>query len=438
MRLLAWLVSSLIFVVVVVGVAGVAALSYFSRDLPDYTQLADYEPPVTTRLYAADGRLLAQYAIENRAFVPVGAIPEHVIQAFISAEDKSFYRHDGIDYRGIIRAAITNLRSLGSDRRLVGASTITQQVAKNFLLSNEVSFERKIREALLALRIERTYSKDRILELYLNQIYLGRNSFGVAAAALNYFNKSLPELTLAEAAYLAGLPKAPNNYHPTREPEAAVTRRNYVIDRMLQDGAITAADAAAARAAPLEVYERSTTEVVDASYFAEEVRREIQQIFGGEALYGGGLTVRTTIDPALQDIADRTLRQGLINYDRRHGWRGPIARLESFDDWPTQLAAIEAPSGSEDWQLATVLELEDGRALIGLADRQRGHIPMAELEWARPWRPNQRLGPAPRGSRVSVPAAPRTRRSGRTRCAGRPAGPRPTRSTAGPASSARR
>ena len=213
----------------------------------------------------------------------------------------------GVDFVGIIRAAVTNVRNLGSDRRPVGASTITQQVAKNFLLSNEVSYERKIREALLALRIEQAFTKDQILELYLNEIYLGRNSYGVAASALNYFNKPLTELSVAEAAYLAGLPKAPRNYHPIHRREAAIARRNYVIDRMVEDGALTSMMAAAARAVPLDVYERAATEFITADYFAEEVRRELQDIYGDEALYKGGLSVRTSVDPRLQEIATRTL-----------------------------------------------------------------------------------------------------------------------------------
>ena len=396
MRLIGWAISSVVFLVLVAVLGVLGALAYFGRDLPDYSQLADYEPPVTTRLYAGTGGLIAEYAVENRLFVPIAAIPDHVLQAFVSAEDQHFYDHPGVDVLGIVRAAITNIRNIGSNRRLVGASTITQQVAKNFLLTNEVSFTRKIREILLALRIEQTLSKDRILELYLNEIYLGRGSYGVAAAALNYFNRSLPELTLAQAAFLAGLPKAPNNYDPLTQTEAALARRDYVIDRMLEDGAITEADAEAARAEPLEVYQADETEVIAADYFSEEVRRALQTLYGDAALYGGGLTVRTTLEPRLQEIAERTLREGLIAYDRRHGWRGPTARMDGFDGWADRLAEIETPAGAGDWRLAVVLEVTDTAALIGLADGSRGTLPMAELAWARPWQASQRLGPAPR------------------------------------------
>ena len=371
------------------------ALQHFSRDLPDYTQLADYAPPITTRLHAGDGRLITEYAVENRLFVPIEAIPDHVIQAFISAEDQNFYNHSGIDFVGIVRAALTNVRNLGSDRRLVGASTITQQVAKNFLLSNEVSYERKIREALLALRIEQAFTKEQILELYLNEIYLGRNSYGVAASALNYFNKPLTELTVAESAYIAGLPKAPSNYHPILRREAAVARRNYVVDRMVSDGVLSNAEAAEARATPLDVYERSATEFITADYFAEEVRRELQDIYGDDALYKGGLSVRTSVDPQLQEIATRSLREGLIAYDRRHGWRGPVAQLREPDDWQQGLDQIAFPAGAGSWKMAAVVAVGSDEVEIGFPDGSRGTISMDELLWAREPEAEQEVGPEP-------------------------------------------
>ncbi|MCB9947303.1 MAG: penicillin-binding protein 1A [Rhodospirillaceae bacterium] len=398
MRLLGWIASSLALLAVLAGLGVYGAFLYYARDLPDTAQLANYDPRVTTRLYAGDGRMIAEYAVENRLFVPIATIPEHVRQAFISAEDQHFYEHSGIDFTGVVRAAVTNLRNIGGDQRLVGASTITQQVAKNFLLTNEVSFARKIREAILAMRIEQAFAKDEILELYLNEIYLGRNSYGVAAAALNYFNRSLPELTLAEAAFLAALPKAPNNYNPTQRPEQAVARRNYVLERMLEDGAITAEAMIEASAEPLEVYDHDETELVEADYFAEEVRRELQRLYGDDILYGGGLTVRTTVDPRLQEIADRSLRQGLIDYDRRHGWRGPVAELASFDDWPAQLEAVEVPPGGGDWHLAVVLEVYPDAVRIGFTDRQQGMIPLEEMTWARPQLARQRVGAVPRSA----------------------------------------
>ena len=394
-RFLTWVFSSLAFLGIVATVAAVAVVMHYAQDLPDHTQLADYEPRVTTRIYTTDGQLLAQHATENRLYVPIEAIPDHVIQAFVSAEDQHFYDHGGVDLTGIARAAWNNVMNLGTGRRLEGASTITQQVAKNFLLSNEVSIGRKIREILLALRIEATLSKNEILELYLNEIYLGRNSYGVAAAALNYFNRSLPELTLAQAAYLAALPKAPNNYHPTERREAAIARRDYVIGRMLADGAITQAEADAAWAEPFEVFERQRPFTFSAEYFAEDVRRQLQDWYGNDVLYGGGLTVRTTLQPSYQATAEEALRTGLVAYDRRHGWRGPVAQLTEFDGWADRLAAITPPAGRGDWDLAVVLETTERVASVGLADGTRGEIAFDRLAWARPWAENQRVGPAP-------------------------------------------
>ncbi|BBK41361.1 penicillin-binding protein 1A [Allostella vacuolata] len=383
--------------------AGYFAFLHYTRELPDYQQLAAYDPPMVTRVQAGDGRMLAEFAVENRVFVPIGAIPKRVISAFLSAEDKNFYSHPGIDLQGIIRAAIQNALALGSNRRPIGASTITQQVAKNFLLTNEVSFERKLKEAVLAYRIEQAFSKDRILELYLNEIYLGFNSYGVAAAALNYFNRPLAELTVAEAAYLAALPKAPNNYHPLRRPEAAKARRDYVIERMAEDGVITREEATAALAAPIEIRSRTEAEAVRADVFAEEVRRELMRQFGEKAVYRGGLSVRATLDPVMQGHAEAAFREGLVAYDRRHGWRGPIARIAVAGDgrgdaWKPLLAAQAAPPGLAPWSLAVVLAVAPAEARIGLGDGTRGRIPLEELRWARESKDDQRLGPAVRGA----------------------------------------
>ncbi len=367
----------------------------YGRELPDYRQLADYEPSVMSRVYAGDGRLIEEYAVEGRVFVPFDAIPQRVVDAFLSAEDKTFYSHPGLDFFGIARAVVTNVEAQFSDRRMVGASTITQQVAKNFLLTNEYSLDRKIKEAILALRIEQTYTKDHILELYLNEIYLGFGSYGVAAAAMNYFNKSLDELTLSEAAYLAGLPKAPNNYHPIRRPEAARDRRDYVINRMLDDGNITGAEARTARAEDIVVRRRDETEyVAGGDYFAEAVRRDLQQQFGTDALYRGGLAVRTSLEPDLQAIADKVLRKGLLDYDRRHGWRGPLARMPVGAGWAERLRTFEPPPGApESWQVAVVRKVNDDDAELVFTDARLGRLPLAELRWARPWLEDQKIGP---------------------------------------------
>ena len=384
-------------------VAG-AVLWHFGKDLPDYRQLADYKPAITTRLYAGDGRLMNEYAVEKRLFVPISAIPRRVIDAFLSAEDKDFYRHPGFDLRGLVRAIITNVKNIGTDRRLVGASTITQQIAKNFLLTNEVSFERKIKEAILTLRIEHSFTKDHILELYLNDIYLGYGSYGVAAAALNYFNKTLDQLTIAEAAYLAAVPKAPNNYHPVHRRAAALERRNWVIMRLLEDGHIGYDEASAAMAESLETRSPDTAGLVrGAAYFAEDVRRQIVARYGEDSLYKGGLAVRTTLNPTYQKIANKVLRSGLMAYDRRHGWRGPLAHVDSLDEWPQVLAAFKVPKGTpKAWRVAVVLKVRSDRVDVGFSDEQKGTVPFASMTWARAWVDDTKTGPVPRTPRDVV------------------------------------
>src|SRR5215470_5686927 len=382
------------------GVAGFAALTlwYFNRDLPDYTQLGDYQPPVVTRIQAGDGRLLAEYATEKRVFVPVKAMPPLVIKAFLAAEDKNFYSHPGVDFEAMLRAGLMDIVRHFSGRRPVGASTITQQVAKNFLVGNELSVQRKIREALLALKMEKALSKDRILELYLNAIYLGGGNYGVAAAALNYFNKSLDDLTLSEMAFLAALPKAPNNYNPSRFQEAAKSRRDWVLARMVEAGFITAEEALKAQEPPVVLRKRDETEVVKADYFAEEVRRELLARYGDKDLYEAGLSVRTSLDPKLQAFADQSLRQGLIAYDRRHGYRGALGHVDIRGDWGARLAALALPAGADEvgWRLAVVLSTDADGASIGLADRSSGRIPFDELKWAKKPLEEAKVGPPPR------------------------------------------
>jgi penicillin-binding protein 1A len=383
-------------VVFLAGVAGVAGgIWYFSRDLPDYSQLQDYEPPVMTRVHASDGALLGEYSKERRLYLPIQAVPKLVINAFLAAEDKNFYEHGGIDFTGMARAAVLYAQNFGSNRRPQGASTITQQVAKNFLLTNEVSFTRKIKEALLAMRIERAYSKDRILELYLNEIYLGLGAYGIAAASLVYFDKSVNELTIAEASYLAALPKAPAQLHPVRNRDRAVERRNYVIDRLVENGWIKQADADKARKEPLAVTSRSNAAHTFAGeYFAEEVRRDIFERYGEKKLYEGGLSVRTTLDPKLQVMARKTMAAGLVNFDEAQGWRGAISKLDISGDWGVKLAEIKSLSDISPWRMAVVLETSDQSARIGFQpgrelggaiskDRQTGLITLEGVRWAR-------------------------------------------------------
>ncbi|MDF2797962.1 MAG: penicillin-binding protein [Devosia sp.] len=395
LRLLGWLFSFGMFAML--GVLALAAiyLTTVTAQLPDYTVLKDYQPPVTTRVHAADGTLLAEYARERRLFQPIETVPPLLVNAFLSAEDKDFYRHGGIAIDGVVRAVRDNvLQKLdGGSGPMVGASTITQQVAKNFLLSSEQTWDRKIQEALLAVRIESTFSKDRILELYLNEIFLGLNSYGVAAAALNYFDKALYQLTLSEAAYIAALPKGPNNYHPFRRPEAAIQRRNWVIDRMVENGYVTPEEASAAKADPLNVIPRASgSQLYSAEYFTEEVRRELAKLYGEDQLYGGGLSVRTTLEPKLQEYARRALMDGLIAFDHSKGFREPVASIEVGEDWGLDVAKIRPLRDVPEWRLAVVLEMNGNQARIGLrpaddvdgavsAERTEGVLSGPEIKW---------------------------------------------------------
>jgi penicillin-binding protein 1A len=398
-------------VVLFLAVSAVAAYLLWnaSRDLPDYDSLAKYEPPVMTRIHAHDGSLIAEYARERRIFVPINTVPKLVIAAYLSAEDKRFYEHGGLDFQGIARAAIkfveTKVKGGGG---LQGASTITQQVAKNFLLTSDRTFDRKLKEAILAIRIERAYSKDKILELYLNEIYLGLGSYGVAAAALTYFGKELEELNLEQAAYLAALPKAPNNYHPFRRTKEAVIRRNWIIDQMVQNGYVTSEQGREAKAKPLEVNIRPFgTQIYAADYFAEEVRRQLVAQYGEDGLYGrsersasgdgrvnGGLSVRTTLDHRMQAMAKRALIEGLVGFDRRKGWRGPIKQIDIAGDWGKALSAIEVASDIAPWRLGVAIEVNRVKAVIGLrpqrrqdgqivGEREAVEIGFEEMKWAK-------------------------------------------------------
>lgn len=409
MRLLVRFLAFLFATGAIIGVVGAAAIGYvlwhYSQDLPDYAALAKYEPPVMTRLHATNGSLIAEYAKERRMFLPIHAIPDVIKQAFLSAEDKNFYSHNGIDPLGIARAMVTNFENRGRNVRPQGASTITQQVAKNFLLTNETSFDRKIKEALLSVKIEQALSKDQILELYLNEIYLGFGSYGVAAAALLYFDKSVNELTIQEAAYLAALPKAPNNYHPFRETERAIERRNWVIDRMVENRYVSAEDGKTAKAAPLAVTTRPTgAHIYAAEYYAEEVRRTLYERYGEKGLYEGGLSVRTALDPKLQEMARAALVAGLINFDEARGWRGTEKKIDVSSDWGPALAEIPALGDVRPWRLAVVLDTSGGDATIGLqprhenngsvvTERQRGTIPLKGMSWAK-WATGPRRGAA--------------------------------------------
>ena len=349
---------------ILVSIGGVLWVFWsFGRDLPDYAKLADYEPPVVSRIHAGDGALLAEYATEKRLFMPTQAMPPDLIAAFLSAEDKSFYKHFGIDLKALSRAIITNISYMGTGRRPIGASTITQQVAKNFLLTNEVSVERKIKEAILAIRIEHALEKDDIFALYLNDIYLGLSSYGVAAAALNYFDKPLDQLELHEIAYLAALPKAPNNYHPIRKTSSAIARRNWVLQQMFLNGYISEDEKVYAQSYDLGVRAQTGSDLAEAPYFTEEVRRELISLYGSDMLYGGGLSVRTTLDPKLQKLARKALINGLESLDRRQGWRGPITQIDRPENIDERLLDITMtmPEGR---YAALVLQVNPDEAVI--------------------------------------------------------------------------
>jgi len=356
---------------------------FFGRGLPDYKQLEKYDPPVVTRMHAGDGRLFAEYAYERRVFVPITAIPKHIIKTFLAVEDKDFYDHPGVDLKSILRAAFTNIFSAIKGRGgKVGGSTITQQVAKNFLLTNEQTIIRKIKEAILALRIEHTFSKDKILELYLNEIYLGKRAYGVASAAIEYFGKSLDELDPEEAAFIAGLPKAPSTYNPERNYEAAIARRNWVLMRMYEEGLVNKNEALEAVEKPIILQKRKNVTVIDANYFAEQVRQTIIKKYGQKAFYEGGLSVRTTLDSNLQELADKVMRKALVNYDRKFGWRGAMASIDT-NDWKENLGKIAQPPAIKPWVVAVVLEVSSTQAKIGLKSGDTGIILFNEVKWAR-------------------------------------------------------
>ena len=353
--------------------AGVAIyIGNLTKDLPDYEVLARYEPPVTTRVHASDGALMGEFARERRLFLPIQAVPDRVKAAFLSAEDKNFYNHPGVDITGLGRAVMTNLRNMGSGRRPVGASTITQQVAKNFLLSSNQTYDRKIREMILAFRIEQVYSKDRILELYVNEIFFGLGSYGVAGAALTYFDKSVNELTVAEAAYLAALPKGPSNYHPFKYTDRAIERRNWVIDQMVDNGYVSREEGGKSKAEPLGVSpRRGGTYLFAGEYFTEEVRREIIARYGEDALYEGGLSVRTTLDPKMQLVARRAMQNGLMKYDMLRGYRGPVTKIDVSGDWAVPLGEIKRLDDVPEWRLAVVLDSSDAGLTVGLQPKRQ-------------------------------------------------------------------
>ncbi len=382
-------------IAVALGVGGI--LFMYSRDLPNTEALANYTPPTISRIYSREGMIVDEFAAERRLFVPAEEIPDLVSQAFISAEDRNFYEHGGYDPRAIVAAFVDAIQSRGRDVR--GASTITQQVMKNFLLDGSRTVERKVREIILAARIERALSKERILELYLNEIFLGQNSYGVAAAAQTYFNANLEDLTLAQVAYLAALPQAPSNFHPVRDYDRAISRRNYVLREMFENGYISREDMERTMAMPLETVqgghiEPFRTAIPPRNYFTDEIRRQLSAQYGEDDFFSGGYTVRATMDESLQIVAARALRRALERYDRNLGlWHGPVdtidtALLNDEAGWRAALAEAEIARDIDGWSAAVVLAVGDSSARIGIEgvdeDEDGHYIPAEDVTWARP------------------------------------------------------
>lgn len=361
-------------------------LYYINKDLPDHSTLKNYNPAVLSRIFSSDGRLIGEHAQEKRIFVPYEYIPPKVVHAFLAAEDQNFFYHKGIDLTSIFRAALTNVMSSG--KRPGGASTITQQVARNFFLTNELSLMRKLKEVVLAIRIEMVLSKERILEIYLNQIFLGNRSYGVAAAALRYFNKSLEDLTIPEIAFLAGLPKAPSTYSPSRNPKAAVARRNWVLERLWKTGMIEESEFRSFLTFPIELAKRDEAENVKADYFQEAVRKELIEAFGEEEFYGGGLFIKTSLDTRLQNICNDVFPKALLGLDKKHGWRGAIQNVpeiekntENVKYWMEHLHALNIEYVPEGWRLAIVTRLLRDQTLL-ITEEGAGTIQMNTMTWA--------------------------------------------------------
>ena len=393
--------TKLIAVIFAISLAVLALIGFlfkiYSEDLPDYEQLKSYTPLITTRLYAADGNLIGEYSKEKRIFVPINSIPKHLINAFLAAEDSNFYHHSGVDPFAIVRAAVLNLFSFARGGQIVGgASTITQQVVKSFLLTNEQTVKRKIKEAILAYKMSKSFSKDQILELYLNQIYLGSGAYGVAAAAQVYFNKSIDELAIEETALLATLPKAPSRLDPRKGVEKAKIRRDWVIGRMIAENFISQKEGSEAIEKPIILSIKDDEDATKADFFADNVKKSLTELYGSDDVFENGLLVRTTLDSNLQKIAAKALQEGIENYDLKHGWRGAIVKLdgEKIKDWQQSLAKVNIDKPYKNsWQKAVVLSIKKDSAMIGLENSDLGSIDLASLKWARKYINVNSLGP---------------------------------------------
>ena len=368
--------------IILIGVLVISILWSYSNDLPDYKFLKNYKPPVSSKVYSGNGELVADFSKEKRIFVPFNSIPKNVINAFLSAEDKNFFFHPGVDAKGVIRAIINNIFNILSSKRLEGASTITQQVAKNFLLTNEVSLNRKIKEAILAFRIERALSKERILELYLNQIYLGSGAYGVAAASLEYFDKSIRDLNYSEAALLAALPKAPSRYNPYRDSEVAKFRRNLVLKNLFENNYLTSEWYQKLKNEEIKLKKNKKIYLEDAQYYIEDVRKNVIDTLSYEKVYKQGFNINTPIDLNLQTIATKSLRDGLISYDRRKGWRGPLTYKVYNSKWKNDLDKYKLEN-SVNWKLAIVKKVNKFSAEIETQSNENGIIEYKNITWTK-------------------------------------------------------
>ena len=375
-------ITKLILVIFTLGILfSFSTLWYFSSDLPDYKILSNYKPPISSRVHSGEGQLIAEYALQKRLFIPYDSVPRTVINSFLSAEDKNFFSHPGVDAKSITRAIIKNIKNIFSEKRLEGASTITQQVAKNFLLTSEVSLKRKIKEAILAFRIERAYTKKRIMELYLNQIYLGEGTYGIAAASLEYFDKAVGDLNYEEAALLAALPKAPSKYNPYKSKKIAKARRNIVLKNLLDNSYINANEYKNLKKKKIKTKKRKIKLLEEANFYSEEVRRIVSDTYGYDELYKGGLSIRTSLNSNYQIEALKALREGLEEYDKRHGWRGPIKNL-NIKNWESNIQDF-IPDKSLNWKIAKVIEVNKLNVKIEIQNKDTGFIDFNNIKWTR-------------------------------------------------------
>ena len=374
------IISALISILTLIAI--ISVLWSYSNKLPDYKFLKNYKPPVSSKVYSGNGELLSDFSMEKRIFVPFSAIPKKVINSFLSSEDKNFFKHPGVDAKGVVRAIKNNIYNVMYSKRLEGASTITQQVAKNFLLSNEVSIDRKLKEAILAFRIERALSKERILELYLNQIYLGEGAYGIASASLRYFDKSINELNYSEAALLAALPKAPSRYNPYKNEKLATYRRNLVINNLFENSYINKEEYEELIKSKIKLKKRKRIYLENTRYFIEDIRKNVLELYGQEKVYEQGFNIKTPLNLELQNLATEALRNGLIKYDKRKGWRGPLLNKTNNENWKKDLEKFKLEK-SIGWELAIIKRVDKFEVVIETEEKVLGTISYENINWTR-------------------------------------------------------